>query len=297
MAASLTQCWYSILGGDNAQQEIQDYEIPAYEDDFDYLKYFTVVVEAQFECSKCNFKWCSHNVTIKIDLIRRCISKKYRQKCKRCNNYWALPRIRSDKLKGVIERIIKHRQKMEEAKCFLAFGTEQLTPDHSEEYCERCNELSKPCYLEERNSMQIKLDCSPVTSIFRQVPHVMASYIEKHLHLLKQVLEEMRVKVTVHTEDQSGFIHIIPTKKSRKIQDWNRICENKLVTFLKSLDSQSLSVQPELLPGLEEVIKEIKSDPSLHVEEQTLFQIAGKSQEVRKTLENIQQKKPCILPF
>ena len=184
---------------------------------------------------------------------------------------------------------------MEEVECFLPFGTEQSTPDHSEGYCERCIELKKPCYT----NMQRKLDCSPVTSIFRQVPHVMASYIEKHLHLLKQVLEEMCVKVKVHVDNQSGFIYVLPTKKSRSIEDWNKICENKLATFLKSLDSQSFSLQPELLPGLQEVIEEIKSDPSLHVEEQTLFQVAGKSQEVKKTLENIQQmqKKPCILPF
>ena len=71
---------------------------------------------------------------------------------------------------------------------------------------------------------------------------------------------------------------------------------------MKDLDSRSLSLQPELLPRLQEIIKEVKSDASLHVEEQTLFQMVGESQVVKETLEDVRQiaytqKKPCIIPF
>lgn len=311
MATSIprsTQLGYNILGGDNAEQEIKAimriYEYGVCDDDLDYSIYFTVMVEAQFECSKCNFKWSTHNATIKVDLRRRCISKKYRQRCKRCNSFWALPRIRSDKLKSVVEKIMDHCWNMQDAGRFLPFGAEPSTPDHSEECCERCKELGEPCYLggTKASKTQRKLDRSPVISIFRQVPCIMASYIQNHLQLLNQVLEEMSVRIKIHLDDHSGFIHILPTMRSKEIKDWNKICENKLDTFLKGLDCQSLSVQPELLPRLQEIIKEVKSDPSLHIAEQTVYRISGECQEVSKTLETIQQsdcihKKPCIIPF
>jgi len=193
---------------------------------------------------------------------------------------------------------------MEDATCFLPFDTEPSSPDHSEGYCERCQELSEPCYLGEtkKSEIQKRLDCSPVTSIFRQVSHNIASYIQKHKHLLYELLKDMWVKINFHIEDLSGFIHILPTRNSITIENWNKICEKKLDDFLKDLDSRSLSLQPELLPRLQEIIKEVKSDASLHVEEQTLFQMVGESQVVKETLEDVRQiaytqKKPCIIPF
>ena len=307
MAVS-TQCGYNISGGDNAEQEIVDvmniYDYGACDDDSDYQIYFTVTVEAQFECSKCNFKWSSHNATIKIDLRRRCISKKYRQKCKRCSSYWAIPRIRSDKLKSIIKKVMEHIWKMEDAGRFVPFGKESLSPDHGEGFCERCQELGEPCYLggTKASKTQRRLDRSPVTSIFRQIPHAMASYIQKNLHLLNKVLEEMWVKIKVHIDDRAGFVHILPKKNSITIADWNKICENKLDAFLGELDCQSFSIQPELLPRLQEIIDEVKLDASLDVAEQTLCQIAGKNNEVQKALEHVQPKecnckKPCIIPF
>lgn len=136
------------------------------------------------------------------------------------------------------------------------------------------------------SKMQRKLDYSPATSIFKQVPHTMAFYIQKHLHLLYQILEELWVKINVHVDDQFGFIHILPTRKSKVIEDWNKICENKLNKFLKTLDCQSVSLQPELLPEVQEIIKELKSDASLDIKERTVFQVTGQTQEVKKTLEN-----------
>ena len=123
-----TQSGYNITGGDDAEQEIKAvmniYEYGVCDDDLDYTIYFTVMVDAEFECRKCLFKWSSHSATIKIDLGYRCISKKYRQRCKRCNSFWALPRIRSDKLKSLVEKIMKHLWKMEEAGRFVPFSTE-----------------------------------------------------------------------------------------------------------------------------------------------------------------------------
>ena len=89
--------------------------------------------------------------------------------------------------------------------------------------------------------------------------------------------------------------------RAKKLKDWNKICENELDEYLKGLDCQSLSIQLALLPGLQEIIEEVKSDPSLHVAEQTEYQISGKNEEVSKALEEIQQNKskhkPCIIPF
>ena len=307
--AALAQHGYDILGGDNAEQEIVAIADKTCDDeDPNYLKYVTVMMEAQYECAKCSLKWPSQTATIKIDLMRCCISKKYRQRCKRCGNHWALPRIRSDKFKSVVKEITRHiwnTQNFQNAGRLPAVYSkpegEPPTPDHSVGYCERCIELGGPCYLQgtKISKLQRRLDCSSATSIFKQLPRGTASYIQKHMHLLTQILEEMWVKIEVHVDDQSAFVHILPTRKSRSIKDWNKTCESKLNTFLKSLESHSLLLQPELLPRLQEVIKEVKSNASLCVEEQTVYQIVGECEEVKTTLENIQhiQKKPCIIPF
>ena len=300
---------YNISGGDNAKHEI-DFIMDFYgygvsEYDLNYSIYFTVMVDAEFECRKCIFKWSSHNATIKIDLRGCCISKKYRQKCKRCSGFWSLPCIKSDELKSVIEKIMEHVWDIRDAGHFIPFaiGTEPSSPDHRKEYCERCIELGEGCYLggKKASKKQRRLDRSPVYSIFRQVPHVMALYIQNHLQPLNKVLEKMCFKIKVHKDEQCGFIHILPTPESKKIKDWNKICENELDEYLKGLDCQSLSIQPALLPGLQEIIEEVKSDPSLHVAEQTEYQITGKNEEVSKALEEIQQNKskhkPCIIPF
>ena len=163
--------------------------------------------------------------------------------------------------------------------------------------------IGELCYVGGRKPVETTVSFGPTqscTTIFRQVPHVMASFIYKHVHLLNQVLEEMLAAIKVHMDSQSSFIHIVPTKNSRSIENWNKICESKLNKFLRGLDCQSLSLQPGLLPRLQEIIKEIKLDTSIHIEEQTVIQITGESQEVKKTLESIKRymyRKPCIVPF
>ena len=69
---------------------------------------------------------------------------------------------------------------------------------------------------------------------------------------------------------------------------------------MRGLDYQSLSLRSELLPKLRKIINEVKSDTSVHVKEQVVFQIAGESKEVEKTIKLINKclkRKPCIVPF
>ena len=301
------QCGYNILGGDNAEQETTAVmEYWKWDEEYDHIKSFTFMVEAEYNCSKCNFKWSSHTTTIEIDLMRRCILKKYRRKCKRCENYWALPRIRSDEFKNTFRDAMEYSVEAEnpERLAQLTLGDKgPLTPDHIEEHCERCIQLGELCYVGGRKPVETTVSFGPTQScitVFRQVPHVMASFIHEHLHLLNQVLAEMLAAIKVYMDSQSSFIHIIPTKNSRSIENWNKICESKLNKFLRGLDCQSLSLRPELLPRLQEVIKEIKLDTFLHIEQQNIIHITGESQEVKKTLENVKRymyRKPCIVPF
>ena len=92
--------------------------------------------------------------------------------------------------------------------------------DHTVEYCEKCLEFNIPCY--NKGSRQHVFTVltqkfgDPVwstgTTIFRQVPHVMASYIQEHLHLLDQRLEGMCVRTMMYIDDESAFIHMMPTE-------------------------------------------------------------------------------------
>ena len=310
-AEASTQRGYIISGGDNAEQEITTVieDCVEYEDCTTIAQSFRFLVEAQFKCSKCNFRWSSHTVTITVDMINRCISKKYRRKCKRCKNYWALPCINSDEFKSALKEIMEDFVNDTATPTLdLDYDEQSAIDDHTVEYCEKCLEFNLSCY----NKRSRRHPCimltqrfgdpvwSSATTIFRQVPRVMASYIQEHLHLLNQRLEGMRVQTMVHIDDESAFIHILPTEIYHVIADWNKICENKLDTFLKGLDYQSLSLRPELLPKLQKIINKVKLDTSVHVEEQAVLQIAGESKEVEKTLKFVNKhlkKKPCIVPL
>ena len=311
MAADLTpetstQRGYNILTGDNAKQEITAImEDCVWNEDYNHIKNFVLTLEAQFKCNKCNFKWSSYTATIGIDLMNPRISKKYRRKCKRCENFWALPCIASDEFKNVLQQVMQGCVETDETgQPVYIDRDEPSTSDHTVEYCEKCQELGKPCYVGGTRpitaTVQFRDLKSAATSIFRQVPHATASYIQKNLHLLDQALEGMCVQPVVHIDDESSFIHMLPTKGSNAIAHWNRICENKLDNFLRGLGYQSLSLQSVLLPKLQKIISEVKSNMSVHVEEQAVFQIAGESEEVEKTLKFVKKcihKKPCIVPF
>ena len=301
-------CGYSIPGGNTAEQEIfgalSDYEVTIFDDDPDCVKYSTVKGEAYFECSNCNFRWSSHNATIKVDLYHRQVLKKYRQRCYKCGSYWALPCFRSSEFKKTVKKLAGHIYTVKEYREWYPMAHEETLPDHDRTYCERCMELGSPCYImQEGKNSQTMVDQSPVSSIFRQFPHTMACYIQKHLVPLTDSLKDLFVEIKLHVDDQCGFIHLIPTERSIRISNWNNTCEEKLKLFLNKLDSVSLSIQPEMSAKLPEVTKEVTSKSFL-CQEQTTLQVVGFREEVDKFVEIIQQvktthkqKKPCILPY
>ena len=305
---------YNIPSGSTAELEINgvlsdQFQVTVLDDDPDYFKYSTVKGDAYFECSKCNFRWSSHNGTIKIDLYNQKVLKKYKQRCYECGGYWAVPCFKSNRFKRIVQKIGHHLQKMK------FFNEEWFTPpylneetscDHDEAYCERCIELGAPCCVIQRGKKeQDMIDQSPVYSIFRQLSHVMACYIQKHPQPLHNSLKDLFVKINIHIDDQCGFIHLIPTERSIGIVHWNKLCEEKLESFLSKLNSVSLSIQPEISPKLQEITKEVNSKASLCLKEQTLLQIVGFREEVEEFVEFIEeikaieykQKKNCIIPF
>ena len=304
-------CGYSIPGGNTAQQEItgalSDFDVIIFDDDPDCIKYSSVKGEAYFECSSCNFRWLSHNVIFKIDLYHRQLLKRYRQRCSKCGSYWAVPCFKSNEFKITVDRVVGHIHSMKKfgEGYSPAFLNEETLPDHDKAYCERCMELDRPCYIiQEGEITQTIVDKSPVSSIFRQFSHVMACYIQKHLVSLSDSLKDFFVQINLHIDDQCGFIHLIPTERSITIANWNKICEEKLELFLNKLDSVSLSIHPEVLAKLPEIIKEVNPKSSPCIKEQTTLQVVGFREEVDKLVEIVQQvkstqkqKKPCILPY
>ena len=71
--------------------------------DHKMLKYYTVKVKGLFTC-KCGHRWSSHKTTVKIDLLRKRVTKVYKQKCKRCRKRpWVHP---SFDLVHVMETVI-----------------------------------------------------------------------------------------------------------------------------------------------------------------------------------------------
>ena len=118
------------------------------------LKYFTVRGKALFECVICNFRWSSHNATIKVDLYRRRVVKSYAQKCKRCYN-WVSPKFTADQFREVIGRVIQnyHNRKSQllddgDIDTLIVDNTYERNPQapHEQSLCERCAELGRPCW-------------------------------------------------------------------------------------------------------------------------------------------------------
>ena len=121
------------------------------DDDRSYLKYFTVKGEALFECHKCDSRWSSYAATIKVDLFTPKITRKYRQKCKTCE-YWASPQFTRDQFQCIINRVIDkynsratrnihHPPHSQEV-----FIIRTAPKPHTQELCERCQELGRPCW-------------------------------------------------------------------------------------------------------------------------------------------------------
>ena len=114
------------------------------------LKYFTVRGEGLFECKSCNNRWTSHNATIKVDLIQKCVSRKFTQRCKYCSNQWATPFFTDDRFEEIMDKVadkFKSRVEGDDSNCqptvLLAAGNGK---PHPQEHCEKCQLLKKPCW-------------------------------------------------------------------------------------------------------------------------------------------------------
>ena len=115
------------------------------------LRYFTVRGEGLFECGGCANRWTSHNATIKVDLFKKFVSRKFTQRCKYCPNQWATPLFTDDRFEEIMDKVAeKHESRLEEDEdneqpVFIAAAAGNGKP-HLQQYCEKCQELGKPCW-------------------------------------------------------------------------------------------------------------------------------------------------------
>ena len=111
-----------------------------------YLKHFVAYGEALFFCNDCGIssRWSSHNATIKVNLISKCVQRKYKQRCKKCR-YWATPQFTKDRFESVITRVLKCCKKRKAIRRYCKVITSGHTGRHPRRLCERCKALKRPC--------------------------------------------------------------------------------------------------------------------------------------------------------
>jgi len=145
--------WNNTLD-DNEECEIieemmQENDIEVYHDDEKKLKHFTVKGEGLFECEQCNSRWTSHRTTIKVNLYLQCVSKKYQQRCKECDD-WVTPLFTSDRFEDIIDKVLdKFEERLGETEQLVDYDEEHTGSSqapHMRENCERCLELGVPCW-------------------------------------------------------------------------------------------------------------------------------------------------------
>ena len=114
------------------------------------LKYFTVRGEGLFECGGCDNRWTSHNASIKVDLFKKCVSRKFKQRCKFCPNHWATPYFTADRFEEIMDKVVsKYESRLK--------GTDHDQPapsaeagyggkPHMQEHCEKCQLQGLPCW-------------------------------------------------------------------------------------------------------------------------------------------------------
>ena len=132
----------------------------------------------------------------------------------------------------------------------------------------------------------------PLNPISRKMSHVMAHYVQSKDPSLAKQLEKFHVTIKIDIDDEAevGFIHILPSVGSEKIKNWNEQCKAAIESFLKPLNSSSLPVQPQLLPKIQEIVEENKSNSSLNInfaKDNITLHIAGDSSEVTKIVKEI----------
>ena len=129
----------------------------------------------------------------------------------------------------------------------------------------------------------------PPSPISRKMSHVMAHYVQNSNPPLTKLLDKFHVTVNIDIDDESevGFIHILPSVGSEKVKNWNEECEATIELFLKSLNSSSLPVQPQLLPKIQEIVEENTSLCIKFARDNTTLHIAGDSSEVAKLVREV----------
>lgn len=68
------------------------------------LKHFTVRGEGLFECEGCYNRWTSRNATIKVDLFKKRVFKKFTQQCNHCFNQ-ITPFFTDDRFEEIMDKV------------------------------------------------------------------------------------------------------------------------------------------------------------------------------------------------
>ena len=127
--------------------------------DPDKLKYFTIQVEALFECHKvnCGNAWSSHMATIEIDLLECKVNRSdCEQRCKKCPaKSWICPKLTEDRFREAVDRVIVEYWKRKNKNDEDDDGSRPIDNNryrgnsrspHEQSLCKRCMKLGAPCW-------------------------------------------------------------------------------------------------------------------------------------------------------
>ena len=112
------------------------------------LKIFTVKGEGLFRCcNECGNAWSSYHTSIRVDLSRARVFKRYKQKCQQCSTCWVTPRFTSDRFEEIIKKVIRMHENRKNGyrdnRPAPVHGNTQ--GPHEQDDCERCVELGRHC--------------------------------------------------------------------------------------------------------------------------------------------------------
>ena len=132
-------------------------------------------------------------------------------------------------------------------------------------------------------------DHTPATPILRKVSHVMAQFVQQRQSSLHELLEQLHVQISFDIDNKAevGFVHFLPSKGSERVKNWNTDCEAIIESFFKNLCYSSVPVHSQLLPNMQETVRDTKFNASLCAEfslDQTNLHIAGFNDDVDKLL-------------
>ena len=123
------------------------------------LKYFTIKVEALFECHNvsCDNVWSSHKATIVVDLLECKVNRSdCEQRCRKCpTESWICPKLTEDRFKEAIDRVIAKYWERKINNDEDDDGSAVIDNDryrgksrlpHEQSLCKRCIKLGRPCW-------------------------------------------------------------------------------------------------------------------------------------------------------